>query len=98
LLLSIWLKFIFTLSNSEDDDDVPLSKRAKILSDKAESAKESMPSTAELDRMGTLPPRTGVAKVPLSTVNPSASASAPLVSRDHVSISFSVHNIWRSIH
>jgi hypothetical protein len=71
------------LSSSEDDDDVPLSKRAKILSGKAEFAKESMASTAEL----TVPPRTGVAKVPLSTVNPSASASTPHISRDHVSIS-----------
>ncbi|KAK1646771.1 hypothetical protein QYE76_064576 [Lolium multiflorum] len=64
---------------SEDEDDVPLSKRAKILSRNAEFAKESMPSTAEL----TLPPRTSVAKVPLSKVNPSASASAPPISRDH---------------
>ncbi|KAM0900633.1 hypothetical protein ACQ4PT_020475 [Festuca glaucescens] len=68
---------------SEDDDDVPLSKRAKILSDKAESAKESMLSDAGDDRMATPPPRTVVAKVPLSTVNPSASASAPSASRDH---------------
>ncbi|KAK1652868.1 hypothetical protein QYE76_070673 [Lolium multiflorum] len=65
--------------DSEYDDDVPLSKRAKVLSGKAEYAKESTPSIAEL----TLPPRTGVTKVPLSTVNPSASASAPLVSCDH---------------
>ncbi|KAK1649116.1 hypothetical protein QYE76_066921 [Lolium multiflorum] len=67
------------LTFSEDDDDVPLSKRAKILSGKAKSAKESIPSTAEL----TLPPRTSVAKFPLSTINPSASASAPPVSHDH---------------
>jgi hypothetical protein len=86
------------LSSSEDDDDVPLSKRAKVLSDKAESTKESIPSTAGNDRMATPLPRTIVAKVPLSTINPSASAFAPSASRDHVSISFSVNNIQRSIH
>ncbi|KAK1649697.1 hypothetical protein QYE76_067502 [Lolium multiflorum] len=68
---------------SEDDDDVPLSKRAKILSDKAESAKDSMPSPAGNDWMATPSPRTVVAKVSLSTVNPSASASTPSASRDH---------------
>ncbi|KAK1685578.1 hypothetical protein QYE76_046426 [Lolium multiflorum] len=68
---------------SEEDDGVPLSKRAKIISDKAESAKESMPSTAESDHTATPPPRTVVAKVKASTVNPSASASAPPSSSDH---------------
>jgi hypothetical protein len=48
--------------------------------------------------MATPPPRIVVAKVPLPTVNTSASASAPLASCDHVSISFSVNNIQRSIH
>ncbi|KAK1695577.1 hypothetical protein QYE76_012274 [Lolium multiflorum] len=43
------------------------------------SIKESNPSTAE----PTPPPRTSVAKVPLSKVNPSAGTSAPLISRDH---------------
>jgi hypothetical protein len=71
------------LSSSEEDDDVPLLKRAKILSGKAKSAKESIPSTDEL----TLPPRTSVENVPLSTVNPSANASAPPVSCNHVSVS-----------
>jgi hypothetical protein len=80
------------LFSSEDDDEVPLSKRAKILSDKAESAKESMPLTAGVDRMATAPPRTIVAKVPLSMVNPSTSASAPSSLRDHVSILFSTDN------
>ncbi|KAK1601744.1 hypothetical protein QYE76_004999 [Lolium multiflorum] len=65
--------------SSEDDDEIPLSKRAKILNEKAESAKESNHSSAE----PILPPRTTVVKVPLSTVNPSASASVPPVSRDH---------------
>ena len=76
------------MSSSEDDDDVPLSKRAKVLSDKAESAKESMPSTAGSDRVATPPPRTAVAKVKASIVIPSASASAPPSSGDHLSISF----------
>ncbi len=70
------------LSSSDDDDEVPLAKRAKILSERTESAKESNPSTAD----PTPPPRTSVAKVPLSKVNPSAGASAPLISHDHVSI------------
>jgi hypothetical protein len=33
------LTFFFLLS-SEDDEDIPLSKRAKLLNEKAESAKE----------------------------------------------------------
>ncbi|KAK1608761.1 hypothetical protein QYE76_032434 [Lolium multiflorum] len=47
------------LTSSDDDDEVPLSKRAKILSEKTKSAKESNPSTAE----PTLPPRASVAKM-----------------------------------
>jgi hypothetical protein len=43
-----------------------------------------MPLTTEINRMATSPPRIVVAKVPLSTVNPSASASAPSSLRDHV--------------
>ena len=70
------------LSSSDDDDEVPLAKRAKILSERTESAKESNPSTAD----PTPPPRTSVAKVPLSKVNPSAGASTPLIFRYHVSI------------
>jgi hypothetical protein len=69
-------------SADDDDDDVPLAKRAKILSEKAESAKVSNPSSAE----PTPPPRTSVAKVPLSKVNPLVGASAPSISRDHVSM------------
>jgi hypothetical protein len=37
------------LTSSKEHDDVPLSKRAIIISDKAEYAKESMPLTAESD-------------------------------------------------
>jgi hypothetical protein len=80
------------LFSSEDDDEVPLSKRAKVLSGRAESAKESMPLTVGIDRMATPPPRTVVDKVPLSTVNPSKSAFPPSSLRDQVSILFSTDN------
>jgi hypothetical protein len=76
------------LTSFEEDDAIPLSKRAKIIFDKAESAKESMPLTTESDRTATPPPRTVVAKVKASTVIPSANASAPPSSGDHVSVSF----------
>jgi hypothetical protein len=72
-------------SNSDEDDEVPLAKRAKFLFERTESANESNPSTAE----PTPPPRTVVAKVPVSKVNPYAGASAPPVAPDHVSITFS---------
>ncbi|KAM0872464.1 hypothetical protein ACQ4PT_038708 [Festuca glaucescens] len=67
------------LELSDDDDEVPLAKRAKILSERTESAKESNPSTTKL----TPPSRTVVAKVPLSKVNPSAGAPTPSTARDH---------------
>jgi hypothetical protein len=75
--------FLF-LRSSDDDDEVPLAKRAKLFSERTESAKESNPSTDE----PTPPPRTVVAKVPVSKVNPSAGASVPPIARDHVSITF----------
>jgi hypothetical protein len=59
------------------------------LSEKAESAKESMP---KVDRMTTPPPRSVVANVPISTIIPPTSASAPSSLRDHVSIPFSTDN------
>ncbi|KAK1652681.1 hypothetical protein QYE76_070486 [Lolium multiflorum] len=62
-----------------DDDEVPLAKRAKLFSGKAESAKESNPSTADL----TPPSRTTVGKLPVSKVIPSASTPIPPASRDH---------------
>jgi hypothetical protein len=52
-----------------------------------------MPSTARSERTATPPPRTVVAKVPISTVNPSTSASAPPSSSDHVRIFFSIFSI-----
>ncbi|KAK1606570.1 hypothetical protein QYE76_030243 [Lolium multiflorum] len=64
---------------SDDDDEVPLAKRAKFFSEKADSAKESNPSTANL----TPPSRTGVVKIPVSKVIPSASTPIPPAARDH---------------
>ncbi|KAK1606869.1 hypothetical protein QYE76_030542 [Lolium multiflorum] len=64
---------------SDDDDDVPLAKRAKLFSRKSESAKESNPSPAE----PTPPSRTAVVKVPVSRVIPSGSPPIPPATRDH---------------
>ncbi|KAK1668539.1 hypothetical protein QYE76_056698 [Lolium multiflorum] len=50
------------LDLSDDDDEVPLAKRAKFISGKGESAKESNPSPAD----PTPSSRTTVAKVPVS--------------------------------
>ncbi|KAK1617227.1 hypothetical protein QYE76_022744 [Lolium multiflorum] len=65
---------------SYDDDEVPLAKRAKLFSGRIELAKELTPSTAE----PTPPPRTVVAKVPVSKVNPSVGASTPSTAHDHL--------------
>ncbi|KAK1619021.1 hypothetical protein QYE76_024538 [Lolium multiflorum] len=65
--------------SDDDDEEVPLAKRAKLRSERTKSAKESNPTTVEL----TPPPRTGVAKVPLSKANPSAVASTPSISHDY---------------
>ncbi|KAK1694394.1 hypothetical protein QYE76_011091 [Lolium multiflorum] len=67
------------LDLSDDDDEVPLAKRAKLISERTESAKEPNPSTAD----PTPPSRTTVAKVPVSKINPSAGAPAPPIARDH---------------
>jgi hypothetical protein len=56
-----------------------------------------MPSTAGSGNVATPPPRTDVAKVKVSTANPSASASAPPSSSDHVTILL-VNSIQHSIH
>jgi hypothetical protein len=72
--------FLFSTS-SDDDDEVPLAKRAKFISRKSESARESNPSPAD----PTPPSRMTVAKVPVSKVNPSAGVSAPPTARDHIS-------------
>ncbi|KAK1631089.1 hypothetical protein QYE76_005404 [Lolium multiflorum] len=62
-----------------DDDDVPLAKRAKLVSEKAASAKESNPSPAK----STPPSRTGVEKIPISKVIPPGDAPTPSTGRDH---------------
>ncbi|KAK1685315.1 hypothetical protein QYE76_046163 [Lolium multiflorum] len=65
--------------SSSDDDDVPLAKRAKLVSERAASAKESSPSSAK----STPPSRTGVEKVPVSRVIPPDDAPTPSAGRDH---------------
>ncbi|KAK1617131.1 hypothetical protein QYE76_022648 [Lolium multiflorum] len=62
-----------------DDDDVPLAKRAKLVSERAASAKESDPSPAK----STPPTRTAVEKIPVSKVIPPGDPPASLASRDH---------------
>jgi hypothetical protein len=70
------------LSSSDDDDEIPLAKRAKLASGRAASAKESNPSPAK----STPPSRTGVEKIPVSKVIPPGDAPTPSAGRDHVSI------------
>jgi hypothetical protein len=72
--------FLFPRS-SDYDDEVPLVKSAKLISERTESAKESNPSPAD----PTPPSRTTVAKVPVSKVNPSVGAPVPPTARDHIS-------------
>jgi hypothetical protein len=67
--------------SSSDDDDVPLAKRAKLVSERAASAKKSDPSPAK----STPPTRTAVEKIPVSKVIPPGDPPASLASRDHVS-------------
>jgi hypothetical protein len=69
------------LYSPDDDDEVPLAKKEKLFSKRTKSARQSNPSATEV----TPPRRTVVAKVPVSTVNPSAGAPAPSTARDHVS-------------
>jgi hypothetical protein len=69
----------FSIS-SDDDDELPLAKRAKLFSGRAESAKESNPSPAK----PTPPLRTTVGKVPVSKVISPGSAPVPSTVRDHV--------------
>ncbi|KAK1608015.1 hypothetical protein QYE76_031688 [Lolium multiflorum] len=70
----------YPMKDSDDDDEVPLAKRVKLFSEKAELAKESNPSTAD----PTPPSRTGVVKIPVSKVIPSASTPIPPAARDHL--------------
>ncbi|KAK1612138.1 hypothetical protein QYE76_035811 [Lolium multiflorum] len=62
-----------------NDDGVPLAKRAKLVSERAASAKESNPSPAK----STPPSRTGVEKIPISKVIPPDDAPTPSTGRDH---------------
>jgi hypothetical protein len=73
-------------SDNDDDDEVPLAKRAKFVSERAASAKESNPSPAK----STPPSRTVVEKVPVSKVIPPGDAPASSADRDHVSIQSSL--------
>ncbi|KAK1615715.1 hypothetical protein QYE76_021232 [Lolium multiflorum] len=65
--------------SDDDDDEVPLAKRAKLASEKAASAKESNPSPAK----STPPSRTAVEKVPVSTVIPPGDIPTSSAGRDH---------------
>ncbi|KAK1608129.1 hypothetical protein QYE76_031802 [Lolium multiflorum] len=68
------------LDLSDDyDDEVPLAKRAKFVSERAASAKESNPSPAK----STPPSRTVVEKVPVSTVIPPGDVPTSSAGRDH---------------
>ncbi|KAK1626182.1 hypothetical protein QYE76_000497 [Lolium multiflorum] len=67
------------LDLSDDDDEVPLAKRAKLASGRAASAKESNPSPAK----STPPSRTGVEKIPVSKIIPPGDAPTPSAGRDH---------------
>jgi hypothetical protein len=73
---------LFLSSSDDDDDEVLLAKRAKLVSERAVSAKESNPSPAK----STPPSRTAVEKVPVSTVIPPGDVPASSAGRDHVSI------------
>ncbi|KAK1613771.1 hypothetical protein QYE76_019288 [Lolium multiflorum] len=67
------------LDLSDDDDEVPLAKRAKLASGRAASAKESNPYPAK----STPPSRTGVEKIPVSKVIPPGDAPTPSAGCDH---------------
>jgi hypothetical protein len=73
---------LFLSSSDDNDDEVPLAKRAKLFSERAASAKESNPSPAK----STPPSRTVVEKVPVSTVIPPGDVPTSSAGRDHVSI------------
>ncbi|KAK1662279.1 hypothetical protein QYE76_050438 [Lolium multiflorum] len=65
--------------DDDDDDEVPPAKRAKFVSERAASAKESNPSPAK----STPPSRTVVEKVPVSTVIPPGDVPTSSAGRDH---------------
>ncbi|KAK1661582.1 hypothetical protein QYE76_049741 [Lolium multiflorum] len=67
------------LDLSDDDDEVPLAKRAKLVSERVVLAKGSNPSPAK----STPPSRTTVEKVPVSTVIPPGDVPSSSAGRDH---------------
>ncbi|KAK1614237.1 hypothetical protein QYE76_019754 [Lolium multiflorum] len=67
------------LDFSDDDDEVPLAKRAKLTLGRKASVQEPKPSPAR----STPPSRTNVEKIPVSRVIPAGSAPASSVARDH---------------
>ncbi|KAK1680943.1 hypothetical protein QYE76_041791 [Lolium multiflorum] len=67
------------LDLSDDDDDVPLAKRAQLSFEKTASAKEPNPSRAK----STPPSWTTVENIPVSKAIPSGNAPASSASRDH---------------
>ncbi|KAK1692577.1 hypothetical protein QYE76_009274 [Lolium multiflorum] len=66
--------------SDDDDDEVPLAKRAKLFSGKTKSAKESNHSPTA----PTPPSRTTVVRIPVSKVIPSAGAPISPAARDHL--------------
>ncbi|KAK1664936.1 hypothetical protein QYE76_053095 [Lolium multiflorum] len=68
------------LDFSDDDDEVPLAKRAKSTLGRKASAQDPKPSPAK----STPPSRTAVEKIPVSRVIPTGSAPASSAARDHV--------------
>jgi hypothetical protein len=76
------------LNSSNEDEDIPPPKKARMHYENLESMKESTSLSAEDEPTADLPPRRVVAKVKASTVAPSSRTSVPLSSNDHVSISF----------
>ncbi|KAK1660955.1 hypothetical protein QYE76_049114 [Lolium multiflorum] len=67
------------LDFSDDDDEVPLAKRAKLTLGRKASVQEPKPSPAK----STPSSRTTVEKIPVSRVIPAGSAPASSVARDH---------------
>ncbi|KAK1607929.1 hypothetical protein QYE76_031602 [Lolium multiflorum] len=67
------------LDFSDDDDEVPLAKRAKSTLVRKASVQEPKPSPAR----STPPSRTTVEKIPVSRVIPAGSAPASSAARDH---------------
>ncbi|KAK1684326.1 hypothetical protein QYE76_045174 [Lolium multiflorum] len=70
---------LFFMYSSDDYDEVPLPKRAKLTLGRKASVQEPKPSPAK----STPPSRTTVEKIPVSRVIPAGSAPASSAARDH---------------